>query len=135
MRRVGLAALLALLCGSAPAVAQVADPSTAEHANISPGIESWSYLKRDELSVVRMRIAPGASETLHLHRRARLYITMLTGTLTMEVGGKQHIVAQGQGIEIAPGTPHRAINAGAAPIDLMVVAMPPSAGDREVVPQ
>jgi mannose-6-phosphate isomerase-like protein (cupin superfamily) len=132
MRRLGLAALLGLLLNS-PATAQIADPSTAEHVTISPGIESWFYLKRDDLSVVRMRIAPGASEDLHLHRRARLYITMLTGTLTVEIGGKEHVVTQAQGIEIPPGTPHRARNTTATPIDLMVVAMPPSAGDREAV--
>jgi mannose-6-phosphate isomerase-like protein (cupin superfamily) len=135
MRRVGghLGAL-ALLAVAAPAPAQPVDMAGAEHVTLGTGIEGWFYLKRDELSVVRMRMAPAASEDRHIHRKARLFVTMLSGSSTVEIDGKVHVVAQGQGIEIPPGTPHKASNPGKTPVELLVVAMPPSAGDREPAP-
>lgn len=119
---------------AAQAGAQPVDKSRAEHVTLGPGIEGWFLLKRDDLSVTHMEMAPGANEDLHIHRRARLFITMVNGSSTVEIDGKVHVVARGQGIEIPPGAPHRARNPGTAPVTLLVVAMPPSAGDREAVP-
>jgi mannose-6-phosphate isomerase-like protein (cupin superfamily) len=135
MRRSALAGLVVLaLFSPAPAAAQVVDMASAEHATLAAGIEAWHYLRRDDLSVMRMRFAPGASEERHLHRRTRLFVTLLSGGMTVEIDGTIHVVAPGQAIEIPPGAPHRASNPGATAAEAMVVAMPPSAGDREAVP-
>jgi mannose-6-phosphate isomerase-like protein (cupin superfamily) len=126
---------LPLLALAAPALAQQpVDRAAAEHVTLGPGIEGWYYLKRDDLSVTSMSMAPGAREERHIHRKARLFITMLSGSSIVEIDGKDHVVAQGQGIEIPPAVPHRARNPGASPVELLVVAMPPSAGDREPAP-
>ena len=47
----------------------------------------------------------------------------------MEVGGPREIVGPQQGLEIAPGAPHQARNDSPAPVEFVVVSMPPSHGD------
>jgi mannose-6-phosphate isomerase-like protein (cupin superfamily) len=117
-----------------PAPAQPVDTASAEHVAMGEGMEAWHYLKRADLSVMRLLMAPGASEERHLHRKARLFVTALSGTTQIEIGGRHYVLAPGQGIEIPPEAPHRARNTGATPAELLVVAMPPTAGDREAVP-
>ncbi len=94
--------------------------------------DGWHLLKTGELSVIEERMPPGAEEVRHFHERARQFFYVLEGELTMEIGGEVHVLAQGAGVEIAPGSRHQAINRSEANVRFLVVSQPPSHGDRSV---
>jgi mannose-6-phosphate isomerase-like protein (cupin superfamily) len=48
----------------------------------------------------------------------------------MEVDGRLEAIGAGQGLEIAPGVAHQAINASAEPVEFLVISQPPAQGDR-----
>lgn len=106
----------------------------AEHYVWGGVNDGWHLVKRDDLSVIHERIQPGASEVRHYHERARQFFYVLSGELTMELGGETHRLGAGQGIEIPPGTPHQAQNRSAAPVEILVTSTPKSHGDRVEAP-
>jgi mannose-6-phosphate isomerase-like protein (cupin superfamily) len=73
---------------------------------------------------------PGASETPHHHTHARQFFYVLAGELTLIVAGQPHKLDAYQGLEIAPGETHQAINRSSAPVRFLVTSHPPSHGDR-----
>jgi mannose-6-phosphate isomerase-like protein (cupin superfamily) len=72
----------------------------------------------------------GTAERRHLHRVARQFFYVLAGELTLEVEGREIVLGEGQGLEIAPGEAHQAINRGVAEVRMLVISQPPSHGDR-----
>ncbi|MBU1257002.1 MAG: cupin domain-containing protein, partial [Alphaproteobacteria bacterium] len=76
------------------------DRSSAEHYVWGEVNDGWHLVKRDDMSVITERIAPGSSEMRHYHVRARQFFYVLSGELTMEVDGVTHLLRTGQGIEI-----------------------------------
>ncbi len=108
--------LLLLLAAAAQQPVPI-DRTTGEHYVWGGVNDGWHLVKRDDMSVITERIAPGASEVRHVHARARQFFYVLAGELTMEVGGTTHVLHAGQGIEIAPGIAHQAQNRSAAPVD------------------
>lgn len=58
----------------------------------------------------------------------RELLAVLSGTLTLEVGGDQHVVAQGGAVLFDADRPHRYLNAHKRALDLvLVVVQPPTA--------
>jgi mannose-6-phosphate isomerase-like protein (cupin superfamily) len=55
---------------------------------------------------------------------------VLDGELTMELDGRECVLAVGQGLEIAPGEPHQAKNMADADVRFLVISQPASHGDR-----
>ena len=53
------------------------------------------------------------------------------GALTLERDGTRHVLSKGQGIEIAPGTPHQALNEGDADAVFLVISSPRAQTDRQ----
>jgi mannose-6-phosphate isomerase-like protein (cupin superfamily) len=92
--------------------------------------DGWHLLRSAELSIIEEQMSPGASETRHHHLRARQFFYVLQGTLTMKVEDGEVALEAGQGIEIAPGEAHQALNFGNEPVRFLVVSQPPSHGDR-----
>jgi mannose-6-phosphate isomerase-like protein (cupin superfamily) len=137
MKRVlPLLPLLAFL--AAPAAAQnaphIVEIGSAEHYVWGGANDGWHLLKRDDLSIIRERMVPGSKEERHLHRKARQFFQVLSGTFTIEIAGTDFTLKPGQGIEVPPGTPHQAKNLTASPVEFFVVSMPPSHGDRVAAP-
>lgn len=128
---------LALLAFAAPAMAHDTahpiDQSGAEHYFWGGANEGWHYLKRDDLSIIREKMVPGGMEENHRHLKSRQFFYVLSGTLTMGMDGRDIAVKAGQGLEVPPGTAHQAKNLTDTPIEILVVSMPPSHGDRELV--
>lgn len=125
--------LLATACATVPATdapIHAIDRSSADHYVWGGVNDGWHLAKQPGLSVIEERIAPGASEIRHYHRRARQFFYVLSGELTMEVDGQMVVLATRKGIEIPPGTPHKAQNRSAAPVEILVTSIPPSHGDR-----
>ncbi len=110
------------------------DTATAPHYLWGAGCDGWHLVRQPELSVIQERMPPGASEVRHLHGRARQFFYVLSGELTMEVEGETLRLAAGQGVEIAPGAPHQALNRSAEEVAFLVISCPPSHGDRTPAP-
>ena len=55
---------------------------------------------------------------------------VLAGVLTLIVNQETHTLRPHQGLEIAPGEIHQALNRGDAPVRFLVTSNPPSHGDR-----
>jgi mannose-6-phosphate isomerase-like protein (cupin superfamily) len=73
---------------------------------------------------------PGTQERPHRHGRSRQFFYVLEGVLTMRTDGGLEAVSGGEGIEIAPGVVHQAVNQSAGDVRFLVVSSPPSHGDR-----
>jgi mannose-6-phosphate isomerase-like protein (cupin superfamily) len=93
--------------------------------------DGWHLVRTPELSIIEEAMPPGASETRHHHRHARQFFYVIEGELTMEIEQQQSITLHpGEGVEIAPGQPHQAINRSGSPTRFLVTSQPPSHGDR-----
>lgn len=106
----------------------------AEHYTWGEGCDGWHLVWSAALSVIEERMPPGTQEVRHRHARALQFFRVLDGALTLEVNGVEQTLHAGEGLEIAPGTPHQAFNRSAADVTFLVVSQPPSHGDRELVP-
>lgn len=93
--------------------------------------DGWRLVDRQDLSVIHERMPPGRQEVRHFHTTARQFFFVLSGALTLEVDGERHVLGAGNGLEIAAGSPHQAINVGPDPVEFLVISQPTTRGDRE----
>lgn len=103
---------------------------TAERYVWGAACDGWRLADGDDLSVIEERMPPGASEARHRHVRARQVFYVLRGELTMEVDGRLERLRAGDALEVAPGTPHTAVNRSDADVEFLVVSAPTTRGDR-----
>ncbi len=108
---------------------------TAEHYTWGGRCDGWHLVKRPELSVIQERMPPGTAEVRHLHRSARQFFYVLRGRAHLEAGGTDHELTAGEGLEVAPGTPHQMSNTSESEVEFIVVSQPHSHGDREPAPR
>ena len=108
----------------------IRNKQNVQHYIWGDGNEGWRLVDRQDLSVIHERMRAGAAEIPHHHRRARQFFHVQVGTLTMRTAGADQTVGAGQGIEIAPGQVHQAMNLTAGPIEFIVVSSPTTADDR-----
>ena len=92
--------------------------------------DGWYLVRTPEIHVIEELMPRGASETRHLHGRARQFFYVLEGELTIEVEDHEFSLRAGEGIEIAPGQRHQAVNRGPQALRVLVTSQPPSHGDR-----
>ena len=92
--------------------------------------DGWHLVRSSGLSVIEECMPPGTAEKRHLHRIARQFFYVLAGELTLELEGREVLLKAGQGLEIAPGEAHQAMNRSAAEVRMLVTSQPPSHGDR-----
>jgi mannose-6-phosphate isomerase-like protein (cupin superfamily) len=104
---------------------------TAPHYVWGVDCDGWRLVDGRDLSVIHERMPPGRQEVRHRHSKARQFFFVLSGRLTLEVDGRSHSLTERCGLEIAPGSPHQAINAGAEPVEFLVISQPTTQGDRE----
>jgi mannose-6-phosphate isomerase-like protein (cupin superfamily) len=108
--------------------------ATAEHYSWGGDCDGWHLVRRRELSVIRERMPPGAAELRHLHTASRQFFFVLSGSAVLEVAGTEIELTAGEGVEVAPGTPHQLLNRSALELEFLVVSQPHSHGDRTLVP-
>jgi mannose-6-phosphate isomerase-like protein (cupin superfamily) len=115
-----------------PAKVIRAADSDAEHYTWGPSgnSDAWYLVRTPELHIIEELMPPGASETAHHHVHARQFFYVLAGELTLVLSHQPHTLRPHEGLEIAPGEVHRAINRGAEPVRFLVTSQPPSHGDR-----
>ena len=97
----------------------------------STDCDGWHLVRTPDLSILEERMPPGTSEVRHRHERARQFFFVLEGLLTIEIEHQEFQLSPGQGIEIAPGLPHQAMNRDSSPARFLVTSQPPSHGDRQ----
>jgi mannose-6-phosphate isomerase-like protein (cupin superfamily) len=116
--------MLANMCGT------VVSLESAEHYTWGDHCDGWHLVKTPELSVILERMSPNTSEVRHAHARARQFFFVLEGQLTLEVEQQRFTLGPQQGLEIAPGQVHQAINFGSDDLRMIVISQPHSHGDR-----
>lgn len=104
--------------------------ANAEHYTWGNRCDGWYLVRSDEMHIIEECMPPGASEMRHSHVRARQFFYVLEGELTMEVEGEDFVLRAGDGLEIAPGKAHQAMNRNAEATRFLVTSQPPSHGDR-----
>ena len=113
---------------------QIISTKSAEHYKWggpqATDCDGWHLVKTPDLSVIEEIMPPGTSEARHSHVRARQFFFVLEGELTLEVEHHDFVLHPGEGLEVAPGQNHQAINRGTAPARFLVTSQPPSHGDR-----
>ncbi len=119
--------------GAAAKRAQLVPTSiaSAEHYTWGQACDGWHLVKQEGISVIQERMPAGTAEERHRHARARQFFFVLTGALELETEGVSHTVAAGSGLEVSPGTAHRAANRGPDVVEFLLVSQPPAHGDRE----
>lgn len=110
--------------------AHVISAANAEHYEWGQKCDGWHLVASADLSVIEERMPSGTFETRHHHVRSRQFFYVLEGELIMEVEYHEYTVRAGQGIEVAPGQRHQAMNRSDRPVRMIVVSQPPSHGDR-----
>lgn len=106
---------------------------SAEHYLWGEVCDGWHLLKRDDLSVIRELVPPGAREVRHRHVRSRQFFYILDGKAVIEVDGIRHALETGHGLHVPPGAAHQFRNESDADVHFLVVSSPRSHGDREEV--
>jgi mannose-6-phosphate isomerase-like protein (cupin superfamily) len=104
--------------------------ANAEHYGWGDGCDAWYLVRTAELTVIEELMPPGTSERRHYHERARQFFYVLCGELTLVVDCAVHTLGTGQGLEIAPGEIHQAVNGGSVAVRFLVTSHPPSHKDR-----
>lgn len=102
----------------------------AEHYTWGDHCDGWYLVRTAELNIIEENMPPSTSETRHSHLRARQFFYVLEGELTMKVEQEEFVLRASEGIEIAPGKTHQAMNRSAAPTRFLVTSQPPSQSDR-----
>jgi len=105
-------------------------PEGPDHYSWGDGCEGWHLLRTEDLSVVRERMPPATSESLHRHWRAHQFFFIVAGTAMMVVEGVRSEIVAGRGIDIAPGRAHRIENQSESVLEFLVISQPPIFGDR-----
>jgi mannose-6-phosphate isomerase-like protein (cupin superfamily) len=103
---------------------------TAEHYTWGNNCDAWYLVRTPTLHIIEELMPPGAAETAHHHTHARQFFYVLAGELTLIVSDEPHTLQAHEGLEIAPGEIHQAINRNSAAVRFLVTSNPPSHGDR-----
>lgn len=102
----------------------------AEHYLWGSGCDGWHLVKRGALSIIHERMPPGTTEVRHYHQAAWQFFFVLSGTATLEIGGKRETLQAQQGVEVPAGLAHQMRNDSDREIEFIVISQPPSHGDR-----
>jgi quercetin dioxygenase-like cupin family protein len=96
-------------------------------AQTPPGITRTQLLDNASVMVARLRMAPGARETVHTHPFSAVVVQLEPGEVEMRVGTRRDTARRNAGhVEfIAAEMPHAAANVGSAPFDIVTIALKP----------
>jgi mannose-6-phosphate isomerase-like protein (cupin superfamily) len=111
---------------AAPVIAAV----DAEHYTWGDNCDAWYLVRTPDVNIIEEWMPPGTSETPHHHVRACQFFYVLAGELFLIVDERDRTLYANEGLEIAAGEIHQAINRSGAPVRFLVTSHPPSHGDR-----
>ena len=105
---------------------------SARHYTWGAGCDGWHLVAAEGLSVIEERMPAGTAEVRHRHGAARQFFFVLSGELTLDIGGVTVDVPAGTGCEVSPGETHQVFNRSGAVVEFLVISQPPAQGDREM---
>jgi mannose-6-phosphate isomerase-like protein (cupin superfamily) len=108
----------------------VISKENAPHYTWGADCDGWRLVDTPGLSIIHERMPPNTQEKRHYHRVAHQFFFVLQGQLCLELDGTTHLLMPGQGIEVALGLAHQAINTSEAAVEFIVTSAPSTAGDR-----
>jgi mannose-6-phosphate isomerase-like protein (cupin superfamily) len=103
---------------------------TAEHYTWGAACDACYLVRTPTLHIIEELMPPGASETAHHHTQSRQFFYVLAGELTLIVNHQSHTLHTHEGLEIAPGETHQALNRSNILVRFLVTSNPPSHNDR-----
>lgn len=106
---------------------------TAEHYNWKEVCDGWHFIKTDELSIIAEKMPPHTQEDMHFHRKSKQFFYILSGEAEMRFEKESKTLRAGMGIEVSPMEAHQMRNVSDQDVSFLVVSMPKSQGDRELV--
>ena len=106
---------------------------SARHFLWGAGCEGWSLVEQTQLTIIQHKMPPGTSEVGHLHRTARQFVFVLSGTASLEIDDRREILEAQEGFEIAPQVAHRICNRSEHDLEFLVISQPSSQADRVLV--
>lgn len=105
----------------------------AEHYKWGENCDGWHLVKNQDLSVIHERMPLNASEIKHYHQHSRQFFFVLSGTVIIEVDGKEITLHPHEGIEVPPRVSHQVFNKSNNEVEFIVISQPTSRGDRVLV--
>lgn len=112
---------------------KIVNRDNAEHYKWKTVCDGWHFLKSDELSVIAEKMPPNTFEDMHYHRKARQFFYILSGEAEMRFEHETIKLKAGTGVEIEPMEIHQMTNTSNESVEFVVISMPKSHGDKEIV--
>lgn len=112
---------------------KVINRETSKHYNWKEVCDGWHFIDTDELSVIAEKMPPHTAEDKHFHYHSRQFFYILSGKVVMKFENQDIELKTGTGIEIEPHEIHQMTNVSDEPVEFMVISMPKSHGDKEIV--
>lgn len=114
---------------------EVISITNAEHytwpsAISSQACDGWHLHRSAGISVIEERMQSNTAECRHLHQHSMQFFYVLSGELTIELNGAEHLLLSNTGLTIPIKTPHQVFNRSAQDVRFLVISQPPSHGDR-----
>ena len=85
------------------------------------------------MSVIAEKMPPHTEEDMHFHYKSKQFFYILSGEAEMKFKDKSVQLKTGIGIEVTPMEAHQMRNVSDKEVEFIVVSMPKSYGDRELV--
>ena len=117
-----------------PANSQILDRSNAETTSNDKDFTGWKLADTRGQGISEYRMAPGAAEYRHYHKKVEHFIRVLEGELSLEMDGVIHALKAGQSIVVPAGVSHEAFNAGPTDLVVLVASTPNKPKDRYLDP-
>ena len=112
---------------------RIVNRENAEHYYWKTVCDGWHFIQTDALSVIAEKMPPHTCEDMHFHHQSRQFFYILSGKAEMKLQNTTVALHAGTGIEIEPKEIHQMTNASDEPVEFMVISMPKSHGDKEVI--
>jgi mannose-6-phosphate isomerase-like protein (cupin superfamily) len=102
----------------------------AEHYTWGGTCDAWYLVRTPALTIIEELMPAATSEKAHHHARALQFFYVLSGELTLILDGVSCVLGERQGLEVAPGVVHQAVNRSSGVVRFVVTSQPPSYEDR-----
>ena len=112
---------------------KIINRENAEHYTWKEVCDGWHFIKSDELSVIAEKMPPHTEEDMHFHHKSKQFFYILSGEVEMKFKDKSVQLKAGTGVEVAPAEPHQMRNVSDKSAEFIVISIPKSHGDRELV--
>ncbi|MEM9548128.1 MAG: cupin domain-containing protein [Bacteroidota bacterium] len=94
------------------------------------GCFGWSYLNQNKISIIREKMKPNTSESIHYHNISQQFFYIISGQATFILGGQEFKLMPDEGIQILPKQTHCIQNKNLEDLHFLVISTPSADNDR-----